>query len=130
MSTQRRENRWQRTGCTGIAKDLGLLCMAPIARCTRADATVGTAPPLSACFDPFDDVSTGTPERLATNSLQSDYRTTKLVRRKPRRSSPPPGIGHRASSDVRALGSSPRHIPFPSGFARIHLTLPQVPIGR
>jgi hypothetical protein len=81
MSTQRREDRWQRTNCTnragapGVPGDSflstgwgvrGHIESAPIAQKIRAYATVGTAPPHFAA-------------RLATNSLQSDRRTKQLV---------------------------------------------------
>ena len=94
MSTQRRENRWQRTSCTesGIPGDRsssqgwkrgvptrrflpgGVQCAGPpgetfpgpVARHACANASGGTAPP-------------GIPARLATNSLQSGYRFVKLV---------------------------------------------------
>ena len=95
MSTQRRENRWQRTSCTecgfpswrfvpdGVqrAGPLGESSPGPFARQDRAIANGGTAPPATpAWFHPSDgDLSLGARERLATNSLQSDCRTIQLV---------------------------------------------------
>jgi hypothetical protein len=81
MSTQRRENRWQRTSCThgaGVSRVPGDRSSswgwrvpghanpAPTAQHGRAQAKVGTAPPAAAAW-------------LATNSLQSDYRTMQLI---------------------------------------------------
>jgi hypothetical protein len=132
MSTQRRENRWQRTSCTegkvstrrflpdGVQRvgDPGHSNPAPITRIRRADASGGTAPPV-------------TPAWLATNSLQLDRRIVKLVRQDIRRGSPPPGVARRTASRTSAIhGSSLPHIPFPPGLALIHSTLPQVPAGR
>ena len=123
MSTQRRENRWQRTSCTGSAGAPEQVCSAPDARQVRAYANDGTAPP-------------GISVRLATNSLQSDYRSNRIVRLVRffsldiRRGSPPPGAGNRTDTGSPAThGSPPPPIPFPSGFARIHPALPQIPAG-
>ena len=116
MSTQRRENRWQRRSCTANAEESGRNRPPSLARHAPANATVGTAPPHSAW--------------LATNSLQSDYRTTRLVRRELQRSSPPPGAGLCVGSSDPALGPSLPHIPLPSGFACFHPSSPQAPTGR
>ncbi|MGA9669491.1 MAG: hypothetical protein WBQ94_09800, partial [Terracidiphilus sp.] len=72
MSTQRRESLWQRRSCTerrGGSEQIWLIFLAWI---VRAIATVGTAPPQTA-------KSLWT-VRVATNSLQTDYRTTQFVR--------------------------------------------------
>ena len=115
MSTQRRENRWQRTGCTKRPAALEKSSPAPIVQQVRALAKVGTAPP-----------SFGA--RLATNSLYLDSRFVPVVRQDLRRGSPPFGAGRRTkSSSPTAHGSSLRHIPTPSGTARLHLTLSQDP---
>ena len=124
MSTQRRENRWQRTSCTGRVRASEQVSSAQIARQVRANANGGTAPPRTSV-------------RLATNSLQSDYRSIQIVRPVRffridiRRGSPPPGAGNRTDTGSPAThGSSPPPIPFPSGFARLHPALPQIPAGR
>ena len=130
MSTQRRENRWRRTNCTGCAKLSGQAFSGLIARYACAIASGGTAPP-------------GVPVRLATNSLQLGYRIVQLVqvvhfvlvvqfvRLEHRLTSPPFGAGPGAATGTPANhGSSLPHIPSPSGLARFHPTLPQVPAGR
>jgi hypothetical protein len=104
MSTQRRENRWQRS-CTEGAEASGLARKAPWMRRIRATASGGTAPL---------DLRAG----LATNSLQSDYRIVQLLhfvrlfkllqlvqlvqlvqfaRQDERSSPPPPGAEHRTA---------------------------------
>ena len=133
MSTQRRENRLRPTGCMERAEDLGHKCQTPIARFDHAHAKNGTAPPGSPdSFHPIDEeLSLGTPDSLATNSLQSDYRNTQLVRLVSlnfRRGSPPPGVGRRAAAvPLASFGSSLPHIP--SGLARLHPSLPRVPVA-
>jgi hypothetical protein len=133
MSTQRRENRWQRISCTqrgsasGVPGDRsssqgwkvsGHANPAPIAQHGRAYAKVGTAPP-------------GVPVWLATNSLQSDHRTIKFAEQNIRRSSPPTGAGCRAASATLAThrSSLPR-IASPSVFVCLRSTLPQFPAGK
>jgi len=131
MSTQRRENRWQRTSCTERAEAPGVPTPSP--RYGRAVASGRTAPPTSSArFHPTDqDPSMGAPERLATNSLQSDHRTGQLVWQDVRRSSPPQGAGNCAVTSTPATHrSSSKHIPILPGLARIHFTLPQAPAGR
>ncbi len=67
----------------------------------------------------------------STDSLQSDYRNTRLdrlVALNIRRGSPPSRAGHRAEAvTLKSFGSSFPPIPFSSGFARFHLSLPRVP---
>jgi hypothetical protein len=116
MSTQRRENRWQRISCRVCHGVTEQACFTPAKGHALQTAKVETAPPSTA--------------GLATNSLQSDYRTIKLVRPHLLRSSPSYGTPCRASVYAPALGSSLRHVPFPSGFAPIHPALPQAPTGR
>ena len=133
MSTQRRENRWQRTSCTGRAGVLGMAFAGPIAWHARAAATVGTAPPsLSASFHPSDnDPSPGAPDWSATNSLQSEYSNLQLARQNIRRSSPPPGAGCGAAFDPLATHrSSFSRIPSHSGLVCLHPTLPRFPAGK
>jgi hypothetical protein len=144
MSTQRRENRWQRTSCTQRAETSSILGdgsmslvwkvsgnanPAPVAQHGRAYAKVGTAP---IGFYPSDkDLSPGAPNWLATNSLQSDYSNLQLARQNIRRSSPPPGAGCGAALATLATHrSSLPHIPTPSGFVCLHPTLPQFPAGK
>jgi len=72
----------------------------------------------------------------STDSLQSDYRNTRLVRLVSlniRPGSPPSRAGHHAAAvTLKFFGSSYPHIPSSSGLARLHLSLPRVPaaIGR
>ncbi len=156
MSTQRRENHstpatktnrpgprklWQRRSCTerrGGSEQIWLIFLAWFA---RAIAMVGTAPRRSinlltaACFHPIDeDLSLGAPEALATNSLQTDYRSTQFVRfvrlaregiRLGSHSSPSPITGERTDKGIPAtLRSSLLEVPSPSGFARLSPALP------
>jgi hypothetical protein len=148
MSTQRQEDRWQRSSCTDRARASGRSRPSLAARNGRADATVGTAPPdipvsfhlsdeylspgIPERFHPSDEsLSPGAPERLATNSLQLDYRTASVVRlvpfniRQSMRSSPPALGAERAAPGRPVMhGSSLRHTPIPPGFASLHPPLP------
>jgi len=149
MSTQKRESYWQRMSCTERAGAWKYSSPAHIARFVCAVATGQTAPLLSilwsawAWFHPSDvivspgtkrfhpsdaDLSPGTP-RLATKFLQSDHLIRPLVRpvlKADRRGSPPLGAGRPQASPRSSLLP---HIPFPSGLARLHRTLPQDPVG-
>ena len=82
MSTQRRENRWRRTSCTDTRERIEPYPASVfLAWLVRAIATVGTAPPRirgKRSTPATDDPSPGTPEWLATNSLQLDHRTAQL----------------------------------------------------
>jgi hypothetical protein len=134
MSTQRRASRWRPTDCMERAESYGLSSSAFFALIDHAHASGGTAPSgfFPTRFHPSDkDPSPGAPERLATNSLQSDYRSTQFVRLVPmniRLGSPPPGAGSRAAAvTLKSFGSSFPHIPSPSGLARLHPSLPRVP---
>jgi hypothetical protein len=129
MSTQRRENRWQRINCTQRGSVSGFANPAPIAQHGRAYAKVGTAP---IWFRPSDkELSPGALDWLATNSLQSDHRTIQFARQNIRRSSPPPGAGCRAASATLATHrSSLLRITSPSVFVCLHSTLPQFPAGK
>jgi hypothetical protein len=119
-------NRWQRTNCTDSAGALRQKNFAPFARQVRAYAKVGTAPPHTAeRLHPSDkNPSPGAPARLATNSLQSDYRTTQFVRQHIghiSRSSPPSGAGKRAATGTPATyRSSHPLISSPSAFEPLH----------
>jgi hypothetical protein len=115
MSTQRRENRWQRRSCT---ERVGKVFPGSIARRSCTDVNGGTAPP-------------GFSEWLATNSLQSGYRIVQLVLQDLRHGSPPFGAVPGAATGTPAThGVPPPHIPSPSGLAPLHPTLPRVPAGR
>ena len=149
MSTQRRENRWQRTSCTecgspawhmvpdGVqrAGPNGKSFPGPFARQHRAIANGGTAPP--GYYPPNDwNLSMGIPAWLATNSLQLDCRIVELVRlvclarQDARCGSPPLGAGRRASTGTRRFTDHsycpPPSLPDSPGH---HLSLPQVPAG-
>jgi hypothetical protein len=117
MSTQRRENRWRRTGCTrriGLSENF---FWGAKAQCGSVNASGGTAPP-------------GIPAWLATNSLHLGYRTVQLVLQDLRHSSPPFGTGPGGETGTPAThGSSLPHISSPSCLTRLHPTLPQVPAG-
>jgi hypothetical protein len=122
MSTQRRANRMRIIGCMECAESVELRSSAFSVQFDHAHASGGTAP--AGFF----------PTWLATNSLQSDYRNTQLVRLVSlniRRGSPPPGAGLRAAAvTLKSFGSSTSHIPSLSGPARLHHSLPRVPAAR
>ena len=122
MSTQRRANRMRTTSCLERAGSVELLSSAFSAQFDQADASGGTAP--AGFF----------PRRLATNSLQSDYRNTQVVRLVSlniRRGSPPPGAGRQVVAvTLKSFGSSISHIPSLSGLARLHQSLPRVPAAK
>jgi hypothetical protein len=149
MSTQRRENRWRRTSCTdseaprwrflpdGVqrAGPSGAFVPGAARRCSCASASGGTAPPgilVDRLSD--EDLSPGSPAWLATNSLLSGHRIVQivlLVRQDHCHSSTLFGAGLGAATGTPAThGASLRRILSPSGFARIHPTLPQFPAGR
>ena len=121
MSTQRREDRWQRKNCAEIANGLGRIWLDLIAWFARAIARVGTAPP---------DLSV----RLATNSLQLGHRTTQLVRQDSRRTpqSPPPTWAARNATigTPATRRSSLPLTPSPSVLERLHPSLPIIPAGK
>jgi hypothetical protein len=122
MSTQRRANGLRTTGCMDGAESVELLSSVFSAQFDHAHARGGTAP--VGFF----------PNWLATNSLQSDYRITQLVRLVSfniRRGSPPPGADYRAAAvTLKFFGSSTSHIPSLSGLARLHHSLPRVPAAK
>ena len=126
MSTQRRENRWQRRSCTDVAKGLGRIWLDLIACFARAIARVGTAPPQA--------VARPRAVRLATNSLQLGHRTSKLVRQDFRRTppSPPPTWAARnATTGTPATRRSSLPLtPSPSVLERLHPSLPIIPAGK
>jgi hypothetical protein len=141
MSTQRRENRRRPIDCSKCAEVLGRSIPDPQTGRVRADAMVGTAPPIFST-------------RLATNSLQSGYGVVQLVqlvqfvhfvqfvclvqlvqivefvRLGLRFSLPPFGAGAGAASGRLANHTSPLQLlPAPPGLSRLPLTLPWVPAG-
>jgi hypothetical protein len=149
MSTQRRENRWQRSDCTARAGASEMTFPAPIMRHGRARASGGTAPPqYPAWLHPSDeDLSPGTPE--ATNSLHLDYRSVlfawfvqifqlvqfvcpvRLLPQGIRRGSPPFRVVRLAATGTPTThGLLLPHIPSPAGITRFHPTLPQDPTGK
>jgi hypothetical protein len=143
MSTQRRashstpstktyrqgpRNGLRPTGCMEGERSLelsnsGLLVSALLvsafsAQIDHADSSGGTAP-------------RGLRRKLtSTESLQSDYRNTRLVRLVSlniRPGSPPTRAGHRAAAvTLKSFGFSFPHIPSSSCLARFHLSLPRV----
>jgi hypothetical protein len=154
MSTQRREDRWQRRSCKERDGELWPSGRTSAARYACAHATVGTAPPLQRnqsrrtskgnrevafflrkshpdCLQQgyVDSGSAQATARLATNSLQSDYRITQIVRlvhcvrlapsgirhsSQNCYSSPPPGAGRHANLGTPATPwSSPLAHPLP-----------------
>ena len=121
MSTQRRENRWRPTGCMERAESYWLSSLSFFALYALAYASGGTAPP--SFFSAW----------LATNSPQSDHRSTQLVRLVSlsiRLGLPPSGAGSRAAAvTLKSSGSSFPHIPSSSGLARLHPSLPRVPVA-
>ena len=132
MSTQRREIRWRHIRCAGR---WGQTFLSPVAQRDSAITSGATAPP-------------DFPARFATNSLQSGFRIVQLdrlvqllfvrfvqlvllVRLALRHGSPPFGAGPgKAAGRPANHGFSLPHIPFPSGLACFHPTLPWVPAGR
>jgi len=141
MSTQRRENHstpatktyrrgprklWQRRSCTERREGSEQIWLIFLAWFARAIAKVGTAPQSA--------ISSLLTARLATNSLQLDYRTTQFVRfvrlaregiRLGSHSSPSPITGERADKGIPATPrSSLLLIPSPSGFAHLYPALP------
>ena len=140
MSTQKRENRWQRITCTeraGIpgapgdrASSSGLSgwalpSPANVARYVCAIASGGTAPFMSMVLSVW--------VWLATKFLQTDQPIRQLVRpalKAHRRGSPPPGAcRHAVLGTLASPRSSLPPIPFPPGFAPFRLHLPQAPAG-
>ena len=126
MSTQRREIRWQRTGCTACAeasanlgdrswsqglKVAGHASPSPGAQPDRTNTSGVTAPPATLAW-------------LAINSLQSDHFNEQLVRQDIRRGLPPPGAARAATgvpADAQVILSAHLHparfLIFPSSLA-------------
>lgn len=126
MSTQKRVNRSQQIKCTDCA---GVGCFplpVQIARYVCAAANGRTAPLMSILWSAL--------AWVATKFLHSDHHIRQLVRpvlKADRRGSPPSRARRRAALGKQASPrSSIPHIPYPSGFARIHRSLPpQAPDG-
>ncbi len=114
MSTQRRENRWRRTGCTGRARASEKVfpqLHSALRRCRRqrwngpAGFRLGSTPATK--------IVAGA-RWLATNSLHLGYRIVQLVRQELRHGSPPFGAGPGAAVGAPAIhGSSLSHILLP-----------------
>jgi len=145
MSTQKRENRylpatetcrmgprfrWQRLLCTERAGGWGTLVPTPFARHSCAGAGGGTAPLLSTFW------LWSVWVWLATKFLHADISIGQLVQPAfpaERTASPPPfgACCPQSWHGARGASVSPRSslppIPFPSGPACLHLTLPQAP---
>jgi len=125
MSTQRRENRRQRSSCTEHAKGSGQIWLLFLAWFARAFAAVGTAP-----LPAIDRLSGA---RLATKSLQLGHLTTQPVRQQICRSShsaPPLRAARRAIRGTPATRRSSLSLtPAPSGLVSV-LSLPQNPAGK
>jgi hypothetical protein len=126
MSTQRRENRWQRKSCTENARGSGHIWLVLIAMFVRVIAKVGTAPPhaiirLHAAW-------------LATNSLQSGHRFTQPVRQeicRPSHSSPPTWAARRAFAGPSATRRSSLQLsPAPSVLVHLRPSLAHIPAGK
>jgi len=129
MSTQRRENRWQRPNCAARAEVLEHTGSASETRQGCAVANGGTAPLTSIIWLAwawFHSV-----EWLATNSLLSDLCIGKHVRLGIRCVSPPlVGDGRRPEPATQATHrSSLPHIPHIPARTRLHPSLPQAPAG-
>jgi hypothetical protein len=140
MSTQRREDgppsatktsrwrsrdRWQRQTCTDHANGCGQIWLIFLAWLARAAATVGTAPLQETLGFPA--------AWTATNSLQSDHSTIKVVCQDVRltsRSSPPSRAGHGAAPGMSATRRSFPLIPFPAVLVEFHPFLPHDPAGK
>src|ERR1700691_3952534 len=126
MSTQRRENRWQRKSCTECAKGSGQIWLAFLAWFARAIAKVGTAPPSA---------SEGLrASRLATNSLPSGHRFTQPVRQeisRPSPSSPPARAARRVIAGAPATRRSSLPLtPAPSVLVHLRPSLAHIPAGK
>jgi hypothetical protein len=130
MSTQRRENRWQRLNCAARAGVMEHNGSAPDTRQGRAIASGGTAPLMSIIWLAwawFHSI-----EWSATESLLSDLCIGKHVRLGIRCVSPPQvGAGRRPEPATQATHrSSLPHIPHIPARTRLHPSLPQAPAGK
>ena len=117
MSTQRRENRWQRT-CTEYAAGLAHSWLALLVAFVRAAASVGTAPQPP--------IFRSSAARLATISLQSGHLTKQLVSQAFCRSvysAPPLRAARRAlRGGLATCRSSLPLTPAPSVLESVHLS--------
>jgi len=128
MSTQRRETRptpanknvWgsrnrRRADSKNREGLQGRLCPAPVSRLSRANAGEGTARP-------------GDPVQAATKSLQKELRNARFAGH----GSPPTRADRRQQAGPSAVTTrySLSLLSIPSGSARLHPTLPQVPAGK
>ena len=115
MSTERRDCPWWYKARTDCAEALSWFWLGMFALLVRVVAMGRTAPPVS-------------PERVATDSLNSDHRTSGFVRlllTDLRRGSPPPGgrlSTAAGTSRLRALSSFA--LPLPACSEQLHPVLP------
>ena len=118
MSSQRRENRWQRRTCAERAEVRSWLLLVTVQRPARAGASGGTAPPENTA-------------RWVTNSLHTDYRLEQRVWQIVRHNAPPFRAGGLATPGQKALRRlSLSHIPTPPGLASFHSASPQAPAAQ
>ena len=142
MSTQKRENRWQRKTCTEHASAwvrLNPALVPALIRLGCANAFGKTAPLLSLLFwwtwawltSSDNPPSLGEPDRLATKFLHLDRLNRHVVQpvlEAHRRGSPPfAARRHAGFGTVKSVRSFLPLLPFPSGFAPLPLRLPQAP---
>ena len=115
MSTQRRQNLWQRTSCMELRQGSGQFWLSLLVQFVRAIARVGTAPQQASLRLPA--------QKWATNSLHPDRLFAQLVRfveQDIRRGSPPSGT----ASPSAGFRSSLPLTPTPSVLDRLHSALP------
>lgn len=140
MSTQRREDRWQRTGYAEYADDwsrIWLVFIAFFARCAvtaRSKVRIGTAMLsaiarlLSASFGAGDTILSSGHAEAATDSLLSDHQTTQLDRQlfcRASHSSPPAWAARAVIAGLPATRRSSLPLtPAPSGLPSFHPSLP------
>jgi hypothetical protein len=133
MSTQRREDRWQRSSSMAYARPSEGRFPTPGGEYMHAGASGGTAPLLLANW-------------LATKSLRTDHFSVQFVwlvqvvqlvclarfiQQDIGCGSPPLEAVNRTTTGTPATyRSSPSRISLPSGSARLHPTLPQIPVCR
>ena len=129
MSTQRRENRWQRSSCTDVAMKTSRLWLHFIALLARA---INTLPPQRHGYVARGPGTVGTAPRtavfsqsswLATNSLQSDHLFAHFFRpveQHIRSGSPPLGDAARSAGARSSLPLTPT----PSVLGSLHPSLP------
>ena len=125
MSTQKRDNRSQSTGCTTRVGGGCFPLPAHLARYVCAAANGRTAPLMTIIWSAL--------AWAATKFLLPDHLIRQLVRpvfEADRRGSPPPGVRSRAALGKQASPrSSIPHISYPAGISGFHRTWPHGPQG-